>query len=380
MNMISQRIRPVFGGKDNGVCGICRRGFLSALLCLAACLPMACDSVIYDDLQQCGVRMRFVYDYNMEKANALPAQVDCLTVLVYDAEGRYVDRYTATRAELSDENYRMRLPLAPGQYQLVAYGGMECSDATFAFTTDPAATPMTDRKVRITTEENGISSGQLHNLFYGALSFEVPLQDTETAMREYKVEMLKNTNNIRVMLQHLNGAPAVASDFNFEIVDDNVLFDYANRLIPTSPMAYQPWISGEADVGLNPSGTTTQVAYAELSTSRLVWRGNAPSGTSMRVPQGTPGGQSSVETPLLRITNAASGTVVVEIPLINYLVLAKSEAHADMSPQEFLDRISEWNLTFFLDEKGVWLDAYIKVNDWVVRKNDIDTAPATREK
>lgn len=375
MNMISRRIRQGSGGSDKRVRGIFRRSVLSAMICLMACLTAACDSVIYDDLKECGVQMRFVYDYNMEKANALPAQVDCLTVLVYDAEGRYIDRYTASRAELSDENYRMRMPLAPGHYQLVAYGGMECSDATFAFTADPAGIPMTDRQVRMTTVENGVSAKQLHNLFYGALSFEVPVQDTETALREYKVEMLKNTNNIRVTLQHLNGAPAAASDFNFEIVDDNVLFDYANRLIPTSPMTYRPWVSGEANVGLNPSGSTTQVAYAELSTSRLVYR-HAPIGAPMRAPNGTEGGASSVASPLLRISNAASGTVVVEIPLINYLVLAKSEAHADMSPQEFLDRISEWNLTFFLDEKGMWIDAYIKVNDWVVRKNDIDTAPA----
>lgn len=378
MNRSAQRISQTLVSRGKEVSGFLRRGALAAMLCLAACLPMACDSVIYDDLQECGVQIRFVYDYNMEYANSLPAKVDCLTVLVYDADGQYVGRYTAGRADLSDENYRLRLSLSPGKYHLVAYGGMECSDATFEFTGEPKNTLMTDQQVRMTTVSNAESTARLHDHFHGMLDFEVPLQDAETAVREYKVEMLKNTNNIRIILQHLNGQPLKASDFNFEIEDDNVLFAHNNRLVSTSPMTYRPWVSGEEQVGLNPDGSTTQVAYAELSTSRLVWRGNRPADGMMRAPVGTHGGESSVASPTLRISNADSGTVVAEIPLINYLALAQSQAQSGMSPQEFMDRISDWNLTFFLDEKGMWIQTYIKVNDWVVRINHVEGAPASR--
>lgn len=368
----AKRILRTFSSRGKGYKNILCRSLSAAVLCLAACLPVACDSVIYDDLPECGVQIRFVYDYNMEYANSLPAKVHCLTVLVYDSEGRYVGRYTASRSELADEDWRMQLPLAPGQYHLVAYGGMECSDATFAFANEPAAIPMVDRRVCMTTVKNAVSSARLHDHFHGALDFEVPVQDAGAVVREYKVEMLKNTNNIRILLQHLNGAPAVASDFVFEIVDDNVQFAHDNRLVPASPVTYRPWASGELQIGQNPDGTPTQVAYAELSTSRLVWRGNQGMN---RVPAGTQGGESSVASPVLRISNASSGTVIVDIPLLNYLAAAKSEADLDMSAQEFLDRISEWNLTFFLDEKGLWINTHIKVNDWVVRINNVDAAP-----
>ncbi len=92
---------------------------LGAALMIAA-LP-ACES-IYEDLQPCphGVSLRFVYDYNMTYSNAFPREVDCLTLLVFDDEGRYVATETVMGAELRDENYRMTLDLEAGTYRFVA--------------------------------------------------------------------------------------------------------------------------------------------------------------------------------------------------------------------------------------------------------------------
>jgi len=57
---------------------------------------------IYDDLEACphGVALRFVYDYNMEYANAFPKQVDCMTLYVYDKENRYVATHVVTADSL----------------------------------------------------------------------------------------------------------------------------------------------------------------------------------------------------------------------------------------------------------------------------------------
>ena len=58
------------------------RNIISSVICKAlVALQMitlaACDSFIYNDLALCdeGLRLRFVYDYNMEFANAFPWQV-----------------------------------------------------------------------------------------------------------------------------------------------------------------------------------------------------------------------------------------------------------------------------------------------------------------
>ena len=55
--------------------------FAGAVLCAAsACVAFSSCERIYDDLAPCphGVSLRFVYDYNMEYANAFPSNVDVL--------------------------------------------------------------------------------------------------------------------------------------------------------------------------------------------------------------------------------------------------------------------------------------------------------------
>ena len=43
-----------------------------------------------------------------------------------------------------------------------------------------------------------------------------------------------------------------------------------------------------------------------------------------------------------------------------------------MSDQEYLDRQDEYNLTFFLDEHGLWTTSVIIINSWSVVLNDTE--------
>ena len=103
------------------------KAIVAVMMCGALALS-SCGSV-FDDLDPCpgGVRMRFVYDYNLESANAFPAQVDCLTLHIYDTDGNFVTTVTETTDVLADENWRMTIDLAPGHYRAIAYGGIACS-------------------------------------------------------------------------------------------------------------------------------------------------------------------------------------------------------------------------------------------------------------
>ena len=106
----------------------------SAMFMLTSC------GVIYDDLEPCngGAKMRFVYDYNLESANAFPAQVDCLTLHIYDADGNFIRTVTEESSVLADEDWRMEINLDPGKYHAVAYGGIACDKASFAHASRPA--------------------------------------------------------------------------------------------------------------------------------------------------------------------------------------------------------------------------------------------------
>ena len=92
-----------------------------------------------------------------------------------------------------------------------------------------------------------------------------------------------------------------------------------------------------------------EVAYAELSTSRLMMKNN----------------------PRLLVKNHETGKTVIDFPLKRYLLLLRGERYK-MGDQEYLDRESRWTLFFFLRSNDIWLNTRIVVNDWVVRINDVE--------
>lgn len=327
----------------------------TVLMTVSICLGLTSCESIYDDLEPCphGVSLRFVYEYNMMYANAFPSNVDCLTVYIYNKDGKYVDTKVVTGPELQDENYRMRLDLAQGTYRFVAYGGLACDEHTFAVTREPSAGSVhTDLGVaadigRVTAALP--SDRRLHDLFYG-----VGTLSTADLYREGVVEMMKNTNNLRIVLQQVNGKPVHADDFEMSITDDNTLFGHDNDLLANGTVTYRPWTSGDAVAGAaadgDNQGEPVVVAYSEFSTSRLMVKNS----------------------PRLVIRLKDSDKEIVNIPLNNYLLLLKSELYAKMEPQEFLDRESVWSMVFFLGSDMHWINTHIKINDWTVRINDAE--------
>ena len=332
--------------KENKVLSIMSMAFFAILMIIT---HTSCDKQIYDDLEACprGVKLRFVYDYNMLYANAFPTQVDCLTLFIYDKDGNYLDIKTEMTEVLKDENYRMQIDLPEGDYHFVAYGGLACEEADFSLVS-PQSRATSLLSLQVQMEHNAyVSSQKLHDLFYGAIDVTV-----EGDMYvESTLHMMKNTNNIRIVLQQLNGNAVSNEDFTISIMDDNSLLAHDNDIIPNRMLTYFPWTQGQAVAGTMDDGDKEViVAYSELSTSRLV--------TSNR--------------PRLIIKNNESGRDVVNIPLNQYLLLLKSELYGEMGAQEFLDREYNWSMVFFLDEDHQWIRTHIKINDWTVRLNDTE--------
>ncbi|MDE5849103.1 MAG: FimB/Mfa2 family fimbrial subunit [Muribaculaceae bacterium] len=312
----------------------------------------SCDR-LHENLQPCpqGVRLRFVYDYNMEFANAFPSQVDCLTLLIYDQAGRYVGTRTAFPPETADENWRMTIDLPAGKYHFEAYGGISCDKSSFDFLTTPAQTTLTELQVALNPSFLTSPEGKaLHHLYWGDLEIEVPEFGDGTDYTEDTLYMKKDTNDIRVLLANLNNTPINEEDFEFRLITDNTLLDYKNDIVQTEETTYWPWSHGNLSAGVLPNGQEATFAYAEISTSRLV-KGNPTT---------------------LLITRKKDGKEVVKVPLINILLLYKSDRYPDMQPQEFLDRESRWNVTFLITGDDVWMRATIVVNDWIVRYNNAE--------
>lgn len=323
----------------------------AVLIAFQALILQSCGS-IFDDLEPCpgGVAMRFVYDYNTESANAFANQVDCLTLHIYDADGAFVKTVTPPRENLSDEDWRLQLDLPAGIYHAVAYGGITCDNACFAHVPEPSAgSHFTDISMQLIASKTG---QRLHDHFHGAVDFSINA-DAET-MTEVRMPMTKTTNHFRILLRQLDGQPLDGNDFDFYIIDDNKELDHANIPVRSGQdIIYTANLRGKAE----------EMAFGELSTSRL-HLSNSPRFII-----------ASKDLERNRDTRADvsidEDRIIVDMPLLPYLVLSKSDA-VSWSNQEYLDRCSQWNMTFFLDENREWLSTKIIINGWTVRINDLD--------
>ena len=325
-------------------------GFLSACGLVREDLP-ACPSPV--------VELRFVYDYNMEFANAFHNQVDCLSAYIFDNDGFLVAMEKVTdRALLSDEDWRMRPELPEGDYHVIAYGGMDCEQSSFSRTTLETGSRKTDLHVQLhpacLTDD---ARRRLHNHYYGAAEFSVRSEEDTRAT----VSMMRNTNSIQVALQHLDGSPVDCNDFTFEIADDNNDFDHENNLLATGEITYKPWNTDNRGGGDEEDTPSWNAALAQFTTSRLV------------LPTAANGKQTGTS---LHVRRASDGETVFRIPLLYYMLLFKhdnSGAGLDgMGDQEYLDRENSWNFVFFLDNNNFWVRTRLVINDWEVRLNGTD--------
>ncbi len=330
------------------------RGLRTALA-IATVAGLSSCGMINEDLPECnqGARLRFVYDYNMEYANAFPSQVDCLTLLIYDTNGNFVASRTASAPEISAEDYRMTIDLPAGEYTFVAYGGMDCPESSFHFTEGGTKADIPDRLENLEVQMNASSitapiGTPLHKLFYGRLSLII--DEDALDYTDGTVKMMRDTNEVRVILQQINGDPVEDKAFAYTVEADNTLFNYRNDIIPVGTTAFHPYDRGELNMGLNQYGTETIAAFAQFGLSRFMDDDNVT----------------------LTIKTVDEGRTVMSIPLIRYLLAFRNEYKDEIEPQEYLDRENTWNMIFFLDSDYRWVKVSIIINDHPVRINNIE--------
>ncbi len=334
------------------------------LAILVGCWSLvACDSMIYDDEGDCSInyRVKFRYDHNLKFADAFAHEVESVTLYVLDAEGRVIWQKTEEGEALAAADYAMTVDIEPGDYDLLAWCVVQ-DGTSFAIPTSTVG-----RELTCTLNRERDTDGTAHvrkdldRLYHGYLAGQ-HFADTEGTY-EYIVPLVKNTNNVRVVLQHLSGAPVDEKRFTFSIEASNGRMDWNNELLPDERITYHAWLtrSGTAEVKPDPAAvpgiaaapaaieepnravSSVSVAIAELTTARL------SKGDDVRL-----------------TVKKDTGETVFSIPLVDYALLVKGRYNEAMDDQEYLDRQDEYNMTFFLDEKDQWYDAYIYIESWMV--------------
>lgn len=327
----------------------------------------SCDSMIYEDQGDCDphYKVRFVYDMNMKFADAFPNEVNEVTLYVIDdATGKIVLTKHESGEALRQDGYMMDIDVTPGDYHLVAWCG-EGHTTSFGVSESEVHTglkcSLLDRQEPVEGPWDKSGShvrNDLKRLYHGRL--ETQNFPDEEGTYVYTVPLVKNTNNVHIVLQHLSGEPVDPDDFTFTISDENGLMDWDNTVLDDENLTYFAWHTKSGIAGVevpdytgdkNRAVVQVSAAVAELTTGRLMADHSRKS--------------------YVNIYNKRH-ELVVRIPLIDYLLLVKGEYNRDMSDQEYLDRQDDYSLVFFLDDGGRWMDAFIYINSWKVVLQDVD--------
>lgn len=334
--------------------GVGLRVFGLMLICLTM---VACDGSIYDYEGDCSItyRVKFRYDWNMKFADAFANEVESVTLYVLDENGNVVWQRTETGEALAADDYAMTVDVEPGTYDLLAWCG----------TTDKASFDIPESAVRegltCTMKREHDTAGaafvrnDLDRLFHGYLEKQ-HFADTE-GVYTITMPLKKDTNNVRVVLQHMSGEEIDASKFEFAIADTNGAMDWDNSLMDDEIITYHAWHveSGSADFEQDAmfarATSTFSAAVAELTVPRLMMENKSTSRLTVR--------------------NTDTGKTVLSIRLIDALLLVKGYYNRPMSDQEYLDREDDYSLIFFIDEGYRWTDANICINSWKVVYKEI---------
>ena len=332
---------------------------LTLLAALLAVVTSVSCTAIFEEQGDCTLhcQIKFKYDMNMKFADAFSNSVTYVSLYVYDANtGKLVHKQVESGSTLQDQNYAMEIKdLKPGTYDMVAWCGDGLAEGNFDV---PEATigssEMTELSCTMDRKSGGVVDKDIKQLFHGKK--RVTFNSTYGTHVD-TLALTKNTNNVRVILQHLSGVDVDKDMFRFEIKDENGYMDYDNSILEDEVLTYSPWgvTAGSAGIdadiyGTKAAQTSVSVALAEFTVGRLMEDGN----------------------PVLSIYNVKTEEQVLAIPLKDYALLGKGYYNRNMSDQEYLDRQDEYNLTFFLDEFGNWLTSRIIVNSWNVVYQDTE--------
>lgn len=311
----------------------------------------SCDSIIYDDLEPCGLDVRFIYDYNLKYADAFPHEVKKVDLFIFDERGNFIQNITVENDNFP-KDYLLHLDLPQGKYQFLTWAGLY--DRSYDFPRlIPGQSKIEDIKIAI-KHQSGVVGKQLDGLWHGIVS-DVTVGNTPDQI--VTVPLVKDTNIFRlIMISTDPSAPIDANKYDFEITADNGYYTYKNDIIKNNVIKYTPYYRENLKNTQSPAtGSVNQAAaVVEMNTGRLM---------------------ANQENTLI-IRDKSSGTVLLKANLNELIFALKLQKYSGMPMQEFLDRKDEYVLTFIFTEgtspEADFISVEIFIEDWLVRDQKVE--------
>lgn len=300
---------------------------------LLACMGMmsSCD-IFNEDLSECRLSVKFKYDYNMLSTDEFHAEVDRVTLFVFDKDDKFLFKQSAEVSSLTTGDNLMDIQLPVGRYKFMAWAGVHDSYEISSLVAGTST--ITDLKLRLKRDQSLIIDKKLEPLWYGEI---IDVDFTGTTHQTEVINLIKDTKRIRCMFQNASGKnnDLLLNDYKFEILSANGYLDYDNSLLKDDILSYYPYYTEQK---------SNSIMIIELNTLRLV---------------------SDHEARFI-ITEKATAKTVLDIDLIDFFSLVEMEGHK-WSEQEYFDRQSEYLITFYLKDPGTsWIAAQIVINGWTL--------------
>ena len=341
-----------------------------AKVCMASVCLLAmssCDNWLYEEEGDCSVyyRLKFRYDMNLKWADAFANEVTSIHLYAFDKSGVLAWQKAEQIVPGTAENYSMLLDLPAGDYKLLAWCGRQNDGGQDESFSVPEARVGETRMEQLQCalnrqhdESGAYSNEHLYRLFHGVLDVSLPVND-DGGSYEYIMSLIKNTNHIRVILQHLSGVDVNKDDFIFRIDDENGLMAYDNELLEDENINYRPWDvqNVEAGIGMDGNRAVSNVKglVADFTVGRLI---------------------ETHRKKMILAIDTKDGKKVARIPVMDYALMGKEyyekEYRYPMNERQFLDRLDECVMTLFLDENNNWVSSVIQILSWRVVLSNVD--------
>ncbi len=219
---------------------------LSTRAAIVAAIAALFSGCVKEDYSACkdNVTLRFVYTLNLADADKFAEQVTHTDLFIYDQTGNLYRTQRLETPAMSDASPQGRqaiLSLPTGTYDIVAWSNLNTTDyATLS--------QQTFQQIQVQLKCNGGTVvSQQAELFHGITRLEVKGKRTSRL-----VEMIKNTNDIHVILYSEDPDLDDYSDYTVEITGCNGIYNYNNAKPATSALltytplsGYEPWAENE---------------------------------------------------------------------------------------------------------------------------------------
>lgn len=378
-----------------------------------------------EDRSDCptGLFVRFVYDYNTQRADMFKDHVGYVTVYVYDESGKKV-------AEKSVANTNATMPLAQYGYtmhfttaelpaghryllQAVAmdkdwntalstpgakYRRTDVSNVNdLLITLDHEASPILGGTPPSPTAPHAVdNSAPLDTLWHTlkvmpetpTYGYNIPaLPRTTKPYSVYPTEdqmvtvdegyatyatisLIRDTKHLNITLRQLDNPEEVnADDYEVIILDNNATLASDNSLAASDSLQYMPyaqWTTRYDENGLALEGDIHPATRAGVATERTAHYNLMFNRLVYD--------EDALKNARLQIRNKNTNEVVANINLASMLAEGrKAFDYYNYSPQEYLDREYDYELDFFLKgDKWQYCDIQIHILAWALRKQNVE--------